>query len=196
MATRAVIAEPNDKGWVGVYHHLDGYPDGLGKTLWSIRGPVFDGDIEQMRQVLIRDHPAGWSSIVKADWTQPAGGRDSRDFVCTECEAHMRAHYRQYYRDKTLLPPPGVWNQANNILVLGHDPVKSTAPVGPQCYCHGVSTDDPATITSEGDNCGTVYAYVLRDEALEIQAQDDQGNWALHWSIPWNAKDFDWKALD
>jgi len=73
MATRGLIARKRGLSWEGNYHHWDSYPSGLGKALWdAYRGP-FGRDAERMLQVLIDEHPAGWSNIVEADWTKPIG---------------------------------------------------------------------------------------------------------------------------
>jgi len=74
VSTRAAIAKPNGDGWIGRYHHFDGYPSGLGATLWSAYHEHFRGDIKAMRAYLI-DSPeasAGWSSINDRDLSQPA----------------------------------------------------------------------------------------------------------------------------
>ena len=35
MSTQAAIARRHGDGFLGVYHHWDGYPNALGKTLWD-----------------------------------------------------------------------------------------------------------------------------------------------------------------
>jgi len=71
MATRAIIARQRGDGWEGRYHHWDGYPPGLGAALYDLYNGHFQRDIGRMLAVLIDDHPAGWSSIIDADWSQP-----------------------------------------------------------------------------------------------------------------------------
>jgi hypothetical protein len=80
MSTRGIIAWPEKTmGWEGVYHHWDSYPSGLGKALWHSLHGHFAGDVGAMLQVLIVEHPAGWSTILSdtaapcADWTQVPG---------------------------------------------------------------------------------------------------------------------------
>ena len=34
MSTRSLIARKTEDGFEGTYHHWDGYPTGLGYTLW------------------------------------------------------------------------------------------------------------------------------------------------------------------
>jgi hypothetical protein len=77
MGTRACIARRTGttlKGmFAGRYHHWDGYPDGLGKTLYELYNGHFKRDLKAMLKYLIDDHPAGWSTINGADFTQPPG---------------------------------------------------------------------------------------------------------------------------
>lgn len=70
MPTRAIIARQRGDGWEGRYHHADGYPAGLGAALYALYHGHFQRDIERMLAVLIDEHPAGWSSIIGADWSQ------------------------------------------------------------------------------------------------------------------------------
>src|SRR3990167_6687419 len=79
MSTRSVIARPvegPEGSWEGRYHHSDGYPSGVGKTLWEHLHGDYAGDIFGMLQFLIDDHPGGWSSINNHDWSQPPGFRN------------------------------------------------------------------------------------------------------------------------
>ncbi len=81
MGTRGVIARvvertPGAMGFEGRYHHWDSYPTGLGKTLYQLYNGFFAKDMTKFLQVLIDDHPAGWSTINDADFSKPAGWRD------------------------------------------------------------------------------------------------------------------------
>ena len=72
MSTRAAIARltcVSPVKWVGRYHHWDGYPSGLGATLWELYHAHFGRDLDAMLQVLLNDHPAGWSSLHSSDFT-------------------------------------------------------------------------------------------------------------------------------
>lgn len=77
MSTRGCIARrTNTKagpGFKGRYHHWDGYPSGLGKTLFKLYNGHFKKDLKAMLKYLIDDHPAGWSTINGADFTKPPG---------------------------------------------------------------------------------------------------------------------------
>lgn len=72
MSTRAIIAvyENREEGqWRGVYHHFDGYPSGLGQSLWQLYHEFYEDRLAALLEMLIDAHPHGWSSIVHADWT-------------------------------------------------------------------------------------------------------------------------------
>lgn len=73
MSTRGIIGRPVGDGFVGKYHHFDSYPEGLGAALQLLREGFFHGDLDAMRKMLIDEHPAGWSTIVDCNFTQPAG---------------------------------------------------------------------------------------------------------------------------
>ena len=73
MSTRACIARAEGDGFRGVYHHSDGEPAALGRTLFGLARDRTLGGVGEMLQTLIDDHPAGWSTINRADWSQPAG---------------------------------------------------------------------------------------------------------------------------
>lgn len=73
MGTRSVIARSTGSGFKGVYHHWDGYPSGLGATLFELFNGHFKHDSGAMLKYLIDDHPAGWSTINSADFSQPPG---------------------------------------------------------------------------------------------------------------------------
>ncbi|MGH2480637.1 MAG: hypothetical protein ACRDHW_13365 [Ktedonobacteraceae bacterium] len=69
MSTRSVIARPYRSGIQGRYCHWDGYPSGVGKTLYRLNQGHFQGDTVALVRVLIDEHPAGWSFIVGADFS-------------------------------------------------------------------------------------------------------------------------------
>ena len=77
MSTRSCIARPIGDEWEGRYHHSDGYPTGLGDELWHL---VQAWGVEMARTRLIDEHPAGWSSILGADWSMPPGYRTRSNF--------------------------------------------------------------------------------------------------------------------
>lgn len=70
MSTNAVIARPTETGFEGRYHHFDGYPDGLGRELFTL---MQDSNAKDTLVSLIDEHPAGWSNIIGANWTITPG---------------------------------------------------------------------------------------------------------------------------
>lgn len=76
MSTNAIIAREVDAKlgkFEGRYHHWDGYPTGLGKTLHELYNGHFKKDLSTMLKVLLEDHPAGWSTIIDTDFNQEPG---------------------------------------------------------------------------------------------------------------------------
>jgi len=74
MGTRGVIArQTGEHSFKGRYHHWDSYPTGLGATLYDLARTQFAGDVPRMLKVLLDEHPAGWSTINGADFSQPPG---------------------------------------------------------------------------------------------------------------------------
>ncbi len=69
MSTRSIIARPTPAGFAGRYCHWDGYPSGVGRTLYTLRNGHFHRDTTALLRVLIDEHPAGWSIIVDADFS-------------------------------------------------------------------------------------------------------------------------------
>ncbi len=82
MATRGAIARLTHVlplHWAGRYHHWDGYPTGLGKGLWELFHGYFGCDVDRMLGVLIDEHPAGWSTILGADFRLKPGWGTASD---------------------------------------------------------------------------------------------------------------------
>ena len=73
MSTRSVIARPTKSGFVGRYHHWDGYPSGLGATLCKAYHGHFQRNLDAMCRFLLDDHPAGFSTIVGRDLSLACG---------------------------------------------------------------------------------------------------------------------------
>ena len=89
MSTRGIIARPHGQSWRGRYHHWDSYPAGLGAALWQALHGHFEGDVDAMLRVLLDEHPAGWSTIVDADWTLAPGFEDYPDKTARpKCYCH------------------------------------------------------------------------------------------------------------
>lgn len=75
MSTNGIIVRSTGEGtFKGVYHHWDSYPkEGLGQYLVEILAGHFKNDLARMLACLIDEHPAGWSTIVRKDFTLKPG---------------------------------------------------------------------------------------------------------------------------
>ena len=76
MSTRgAIVRFTNGETteWSGRYHHWDSGPQWLGATLWGLYHGHFQKDLRRMLEVLIDEHPAGWSTINDTDFEMAPG---------------------------------------------------------------------------------------------------------------------------
>jgi hypothetical protein len=137
MSTRGIIARKTGEGtFAGRYHHWDSYPEGLGKTLVMLHQGHFKGDLGRMLEVLIDEHPAGWSTINGKDFSLKPGYVDS----CYP-EAIRKLTGKAY--DKAV------------------EDWKNTADQRrPICYCHGKRHEEDDLCT-EKTNCGAEWIYVF-----------------------------------
>src|SRR2546422_9347160 len=72
MSTRSAIARRKGDGFEGRYHHWDGYPTGVGQTLWQLYHGHFEHNLPQMLHFLLDEH-TGWSTINGRDFNQQPG---------------------------------------------------------------------------------------------------------------------------
>ena len=72
MSTRSVIARPTAAGFQGRYIHWDGYPSGVGQQIYDLFQGHFGKDFGRLQQVLLDEHPAGWSSLA-GNWAKAPG---------------------------------------------------------------------------------------------------------------------------
>ena len=82
MSTRSCIARVRGDGFKGVYHHWDGNPSVLGATLYKLAQGYLNGSeggVPGMLELLIDQHPAGWSTINGADWLREPGFAEDMD---------------------------------------------------------------------------------------------------------------------
>lgn len=98
MSTRSVIARKTATGFKGSYHHWDGYPSGLGATLFALYNGHFHKDLPAMLKVLIDEHK-GWSTINNADFNlEPGFGNQG----APQCYCHGERHEKcGYITEKT-----------------------------------------------------------------------------------------------
>lgn len=213
MSTRSVIARPAGDGFAGRYHHFDGYPTGLGKTLWDLYRDRYAEDLEAMTAELIDAHPAGWSSINGADWSLEPGFVNRSEYSCAACGVSSSAHYRQSLPDDHPLrhPAPGT---GQSYLLADHAPEEPVRPTPPMCYCHGDRSESEHLITSWGDDGGTEWAYVLSPGGLVVcerrwnddgshmvgmfgyGAAEGKASWLVLGIYPWHGPEPDWNALE
>lgn len=69
MGTRSIIGTYDSKKegkWHGVYHHWDGYPEGVGNTLLELSKTK---GLNFIKSEIIEKHPEGWSTINR-DWSK------------------------------------------------------------------------------------------------------------------------------
>lgn len=216
MSTRSVIAEPYGDGWRGRYHHFDGYPSGVGATLWDLFHGYYLEDLDAMTHRLITDEPVGWSNINGADMNLPNCWTDRNTETCAICGRQTWEHYRQYYGsgygEGRTAPNP------HEIVQFGHSPKPIEGPHGPESYSARGESDEQ-WITSDGDDGGTEWAYVLAKRGLWIFERrfggfgDDQGHgtgmWGMgasdteaggHWFcvglFEWGEAEPNWEQLD
>lgn len=170
MSTRSVIARKTPVGFKGIYHHWNGYPSGLGKTLFKIHSTVFGSGTARMLRYLIDDHPAGWSTI-NSDWSKPEGQRpDENMALCETCQKPSWRHYRQYYVP-SCTNAPSAWERAGRppipaeipsevIAVLGHNPKCQHLERGPE-----PQIGEAWEVTQDNaSGSGCEYAYVFEEE--------------------------------
>jgi hypothetical protein len=104
MSTRSAIARQAGDGFIGRYHHSDGYPSGVGQTLYRLYNGQFKRDAAHMLKVLVDEHPAGWSTIIGsnlgecADFSKKIGfrNRDHGTADNPQCYCHGDRHEEEY----------------------------------------------------------------------------------------------------
>jgi len=80
MGTRSFVGiYDDDGGWVARYCHWDGYPRGVGKSLWDNYQKNFKGVLGAMTKILL-DEKVGWSSLAASDLTLPPVWADGYKF--------------------------------------------------------------------------------------------------------------------
>lgn len=226
MGTRSVIAEPWGDGFRGRYCHWDGYPSGVGHSLFRAHSERFSGDTDAMVAYLVTDEAVGWSQLAGVDWSLPKGWYDRHDpeTPCALCTLPMWRHYAQYYPEGG--PEDPMVNgrrragliKPDEVMQLGHSHEGADVAVGPQSYTARGETGEQ-WIYSDGDDGGTEWAYVLTQRALMVferrygpvgadeghgtgmfgmGASDTEngGHWAFVASIDWERTEVDWEQLD
>ena len=218
MGTRGIIARPTPgDGFEGRYHHWDSYPEGLGATLYNLANSDTFPNLHKMMAFLIDEHPAGWSTINRADWSMSAGYHDEHDGPCAVCPNEAWKHYTQNYESHGEAAPKPF--ELGKYAVYDHfyEPVR--LPHGPQCYCHGARAEDGSGLyTQDGNDGGAEYAYVIDADSgnmavlkkiyedgrhatgfFGVSQNEAMASYGPHWTIralvPLNGPEPDWKHL-
>jgi hypothetical protein len=198
---------------IGRYHHYDGYPAGLGTSLLLAQRDNFK-TIAEMVQVLVFDHPAGWSTINGADWTLTPGtatNTNDNERECVVCGKSHWKHYRQYYGGYTYPDATLPDDAAEGTMVLGHQPkaVELATDRRPSCYCHNGEgepnhTDHLSLILCRhddgqqcrgGSDCDPLWiewTYHLKPEGIGVWTSGEVGEgYAHHYldTVPWDTAD-------
>jgi hypothetical protein len=170
MSTRSVIARPSETGFTGVYHHFDGYPSGVGQSIWRMYHDVFDGDADAMAKVLIDDH-RGWSSIVERDFRLAPRSVDTIMFGTCKCGASRQDHFCQYAPAHERTAPCRSDHAGWHLGHLFDMDEQSAAELKvlertPECDCHDAAGEltegDRWVVTEENaSGSGCEFAYVI-----------------------------------
>lgn len=81
-------ANVKDRAWRGVYHHYDGYPDGLGEELIA-RARRFKGNLGGLVRQVIDSAPRGWSSLQSNEKFGDDGPRVAPDETDNTCWVYL-----------------------------------------------------------------------------------------------------------
>lgn len=116
MSTHGMIARETKEGFEGRYHHFDSRPTSLGKALYHLYHGYFQKDLGKMLALLLDEHPAGWSSIVKKDFSltpgfkNPAVGKLVLNWQETEDGRRPKCYCHGDMKDTSFLL---VWGESN-----------------------------------------------------------------------------------
>lgn len=136
----------------GTIDHSDGYPRGVGKTLYDLYHGHFQHDIERMMHYLIDEHPGGWSCIIGYNLAKKAGWRDD------EYGAGYRRLERKFTRPDGTRDLEGLYAHRAKYF-------------GPMCYCHGDRTegwDEPFILTDQDRETDTEWAYAINERTHKM----------------------------
>ena len=214
MSTRSCIARSKGvSDFSGVYHHWDGYPSGLGQTLFALYNGHFKKNLNEMLKYLIDDYPA-WFSINDADFNLPAVTKgDTSSQICKNCGKPFWMHYAQYYHKNNPLwvaagepeCPPRV---GTTYSVTDHSPEEGDEAHGPVF----VMREKVLLTAKNASESGCEYVYVFTsDNKMKILSSycgngkkmigafgmgDSEAEWKVIGIVDLDGEEPDWDQLD
>lgn len=203
MSTRSVLARPDGDGFIGRYAHWDGYPTCRAAQLWQTYREL--GSAAKVREYAIKEGQKGyWSSYAPPSKAEVEATKPDT-VTCHLCNG-------------TGQRPDGLhgvrWTQA------GCNGCSGTGQERNSDKSDGWRPENADNmIRSDGDDCGTEWAYVIADDALVVLERrygnpgSDQGHgtgmfgfgasdtesggyWALIGAYPWQADEPNWEAVE
>ncbi len=178
--TRAAIArltQVSPVRFAGRYHHWDGYPSGLGATLWQLYHGHFQGDLDPILKVLLDDHPAGWSSLHATDFDQEPGFADPLD------SANQSADQPQCYCH-------GDRNEEGWL-------VTERNASGSGCEWAYVFTSAKSTDGKRHDTMLVLSSYTPHGKMIGMFGMgDDEAMWPVVAVVDLNGKEPDWERIE
>lgn len=181
MSTNAGIGKKlddklDDGKWEFRYHHWDGNPRSLGKTLYDLYNGYFQKDLGKMLKVLLDEHPAGWSTINEKDFSLAPGYTPFRHTGGVGNQFDMNEYYKRLEEYE-----------------------QSGDGRRPQCYCHGDRNEEAQLIEYPGSSLGTLeYLYVFDEGTLhlEVYSVEGEGTPRMLANVDLNGEEPDWKKIE
>jgi len=221
MSTRSCIARLTSKPgepitFRGKYSHWDGYPSGLGATLFKLWRGHFKKDTNAMLKVLIDDCRCGWSTINGADFNLPAAPRtDDSLKICKICKLPNWRHYKQYYVETNKRwveagRPPCPTLNTSSYLVTDHSPQEEDKPHGPECYADNGEINETNETNASGSGVEYVYAFTPDGKTMVVLSSycedgekmvgawgsgDPDAKWTSIGEIKLAGKEPDWETV-
>ncbi len=182
MSTRSFIGRLNrdDRNLsLGVYHHSDGYLDGVGDTLFQV-AQVYIDDLESLLILLIDEHPSGWSTI--NNWNGDPDrliGFDQRDAVQDVAEAILPETMDFMERAMT------AYDQAMDNVGVFYDGERADEGDEPWPFREVISPDS-----------WIEYAYLIDPEAKTMDIFSVGSHWLRSVQVDLTGAEPDWEALE
>jgi hypothetical protein len=183
MSTRGLIGKATgDEGkFTARYHHSDSYPTGLGEYLVKLYRGHFNSNLNEMLEVLIDKHPAGWSCIVGSDFKlKPGYTMDRTKYPSFDMpEAERKKALASYYASADYRRP--------------------------HCYCHGQRSEEPQEFDQDSD-ADAEWAYIFDTSTGEnilhvLDRAQTTGSNKWHWAEVGrieldSSEPIDWRVIE